>query len=60
MGCLTHMKSRNNKALELKAVSELNELFQQQLLSYLKASHLQLGILINFGAKRVQYKRIVN
>ena len=46
--------------LELKAVSELNGLFQQQLLTYLKAAHLHLGILINFGAKRVQYKRIVN
>jgi len=46
--------------LELKSVSELNDLFKQQLLSYLKVSGLKLGILINFGAPSVQYVRIVN
>jgi GxxExxY protein len=46
--------------LELKAVSELNDLFKQQLLSYLKASNLRLGILANFGSKRLGYCRIVN
>lgn len=44
--------------LELKAASELNELFESQLISYLKATKLKLGILINFGSKRVSYKRI--
>jgi len=46
--------------LELKAISTLNDLFKQQLLSYLKATNLHLGILVNFGAKRVEYVRIVN
>ncbi len=46
--------------LELKAVSELNDIFKQQLLSYLKASGLKLGILINFGTPRVGYVRIAN
>jgi len=46
--------------LELKAVSELNEIFESQLLSYLKATGIKLGILINFGAKEVKFKRIVN
>lgn len=46
--------------LELKAVSELNEIFESQLLSYLKATGMKLGILINFGAKEVKFKRIVN
>jgi GxxExxY protein len=45
--------------LELKAVSELNEIFQSQLFSYLKATGMKLGILINFGSKRIEYKRIV-
>ncbi len=44
--------------LELKAVSELNELFESQLISYLKATGMKLGIIINFGSKRVSYKRI--
>jgi GxxExxY protein len=44
--------------LEFKAVSELNDLFKQQTLSYLKATDLKLGILINFGAQKVEYVRI--
>jgi len=46
--------------LELKAVTELTDIFKQQTLSYLKATNLQLGILINFGTPRVQYLRIAN
>ena len=46
--------------LELKAVSELNDIFKRQTLSYLKATGLKLGILINFGTPRVQYIRIAN
>ena len=46
--------------LELKAVTTLNDLFKHQLLSYLKATDLHLGILVNFGAKRVEYVRIIN
>jgi GxxExxY protein len=46
--------------LELKAASTLNDTFRQQLRSYLKASGLRLGILINFGASTVQSERIVN
>lgn len=46
--------------LELKAVSELADIHKQQLLSYLKATNLPLGILINFGTPRVQYQRIAN
>jgi GxxExxY protein len=50
----------NKIILELKAISELADIHKQQLLSYLKATNLQLGILINFGTKRVQSFRIVN
>jgi GxxExxY protein len=46
--------------LELKAASELNDLFKQQTLSYLRATGLKLGILINFGAARVESVRITN
>lgn len=46
--------------LELKAVSTLTDVFKQQALSYLKATGLKLGILVNFGTPRVQYTRIVN
>ena len=46
--------------LELKAISSLNDLFKQQLTSYLKATDLRLGILLNFGTRRVEYIRIAN
>jgi len=46
--------------LELKAVSELADAFKQQVRSYLKATGLRLGILINFGAPEVRYVRIAN
>jgi GxxExxY protein len=46
--------------LEFKAVSELNSIFESQVLSYLKASGLRLGLLINFGGKKVEVRRIVN
>ena len=46
--------------LEFKAVTELNSIFESQVLSYLKASGLKLGLLINFGGKKVEVRRIVN
>ena len=46
--------------LELKAVAVLHDLFKQQVRSYLKATHVRLGILINFGVTRVQSERIAN
>jgi len=46
--------------LELKAVSELTKIFEAELLSYLKATGMKLGVLLNFGGKKVEYKRIVN
>lgn len=46
--------------LELKAVEELHPRFKAQLLSYLKASGLRVGLLVNFGAERLQVVRVVN
>lgn len=46
--------------LELKAVSQIQEVHRQQVFSYLKATGLRLGIVINFGASKVEYGRVVN
>lgn len=46
--------------LELKAVADLLPIFKQQVRSYLKSSGLRLGILVNFGTKRIQSTRIAN
>ena len=45
--------------LEYKAVSEIARLHEQQALSYLKATGLELAIVISFGAERVQSSRVV-
>ena len=46
--------------LELKAVATLAPIYKQQILSYLKATNLHLGILLNFGSVRVESARVVN
>lgn len=45
--------------LELKAVTELNKVFEAQLFSYLKATGMKPGILINFCGSKLGFKRIV-
>jgi len=46
--------------IETKAVSGLTNLHMAQCLNYLKASERHLCLLINFGSRSVQVKRIVN
>lgn len=46
--------------LELKAKTELVNQDFIQTLSYLKASHYALALLINFGSSRIQVKRLIN
>jgi len=45
--------------VELKAVAALAEAHAAQLLNYLKASHLPVGLLMNFGAPRLQWRRVI-
>ncbi len=42
---------------EIKAVETLASAHEAQLLHYLKATGIKVGLLLNFGAKRVQVKR---
>ena len=44
--------------LELKAVTKLDTLFEAQVINYLKATGLQVGLLINFGQQELQIKRL--
>jgi GxxExxY protein len=46
--------------VEIKAVSIVPMAFSKQLRNYLKATNLELGILINFGESSLTYKRILN
>jgi GxxExxY protein len=45
--------------VELKAVKALDNIHQAQCLNYLKATGLHLCLLLNFGAPRLEIKRIV-
>ncbi|MDZ7742709.1 MAG: GxxExxY protein [Bacteroidota bacterium] len=45
--------------VELKAADGIIPEHESQLINYLKATNYQLGLLVNFGAKSLQYKRIV-
>ena len=46
--------------VEIKSLAgNIPTLFQRQMISYLKASGLRTGLLINFGNKSCQIKRVV-
>jgi GxxExxY protein len=45
--------------VELKAVSEFADSHMAQILSYLKASGLKTGLLLNFGRTTLKVKRVV-
>ena len=45
--------------LELKSVKELHPAHEAQLTNYLKATGIEVGLLINFGSERVDIKRKV-
>lgn len=49
----------NKIIVELKSVSGLTSEHEAQVFNYLKATQLNLALLINFGANSLQYKRIV-
>ena len=50
----------NKVVVELKAiVGYIPEVFKYQILSYLKVSKLNVGLLINFGNKSCQVKRFI-
>jgi GxxExxY protein len=45
--------------VELKAVPALLPRHAAQVLAYLKATHLRVGLLVNFDAPRLQIKRFI-
>ena len=49
----------NKVMVELKAITQLEDVHLAQAINYLEAYHIDLGLLINFGAKSLQFKRLM-
>ena len=49
----------NKIILEIKALNCLSGEHEAQIINYLKATKMKLGILVNFGEKSLKYKRFV-
>ena len=47
-------------AVELKALTTLEDVHLAQAKNYVTAYNLEIGLLINFGAKSLEFKRIYN
>jgi len=46
--------------VEIKAVINLEDVHLAQAMNYVEAYNLEIGLLINFGAKSLQHKRVHN
>ena len=49
----------NNIIVEIKGVSAINDIHIAQVLSYLKATNLQLAMILNFGGSSLSWKRLI-
>ena len=47
-------------SVELKAVIRLEDAHLAQAMNYLEAYDLEVGLLINFGARSLEFKRVTN
>ncbi len=46
--------------VEIKAIRSITETEEAQLINYLRATKLPLGLIINFGGKKMEWKRYAN
>ncbi|MFZ4725104.1 MAG: GxxExxY protein [Paludibacter sp.] len=47
-------------SVEIKAVIQLEDVHLAQAINYLEAYNLEIGLLINFGSKSLNFKRLTN
>ncbi len=48
----------NKVILELKAVTDMDSVYEAQIINYLKATGYKIGFLMNFGQKKFYFKRM--
>jgi GxxExxY protein len=46
--------------VEIKAIINLEDVHLAQAMNYLEAYKMEIGLLVNFGAKSLQFKRVHN
>ena len=46
--------------VEIKALTKLEDVHLAQAINYLEAYQMEIGLLINFGAKSLEFKRVHN
>lgn len=46
--------------VEIKALKALDDCDLHQAINYLEVYNLEIGLLINFGTKSLQYRRVIN
>ncbi len=51
--------AENKVILELKTGKTFNPIHEAQLLNYLRATGIKVGLLINFGEEKCEHKRLV-
>lgn len=47
-------------SVEIKALTKLEDVHLAQAINYLEAYNLEVGLLINFGTKSLEFKRLAN
>lgn len=47
-------------SVELKAIIQLQDVHLAQAINYLEAYDLEVGLLLNFGARSLEFKRVTN
>ena len=50
----------NVVSVELKALARLEDVHLAQAINYLEAYDLEVGLLVNFGARSLEFKRVTN
>lgn len=47
-------------SVEIKATTKLEDVHLAQAINYLEAYNLEIGLLLNFGTKSLEFKRLIN